>query len=382
MRGDGSIIQRKDSPNFWIQFCVRGKAYREFGGRTRKEARTRLRTRIREIQGDRFVGLEQERLTVGEVLDGYERDLAARKAKSIESTLCHLAPVRAALGPVRALALRTSDLQKYQERRLSAGKAPQTVDHELGALRAAFNLAKRQERLGRTPFVPMLRPDNRRTGFFEAAEFEAVASSLPEPIADVARFAYASGWRRGELIGDPKKKEPGLTWDRVDRTAREVRLSTSKNRDGRVIPLEGILWQIIERRWAARQYELPTGETAISPLVFHRRGRRVGDFRKAWAAASVKAGLGHFEEYVARGQRRKRYVGKIFHDLRRSAVRDFVRAGVPETVAMSITGHRTRAVFDRYDISSQRDKRAAFRATEAHRDQAQPSNVTPISRER
>jgi integrase len=362
---------------------VRGKVYRELGGRTEKEARKRLRERIRQIQGDRFVGFEQERLTVAEILDGYERDLAARKAKSIDSTLCHLAPVRAALGPMRALGLRTSELQKYQERRLAEGKAPQTVDHELGALRAAFNLAKRQERISRTPFVPMLRPDNRRTGFFEGAEFEAVASNLPEPIADVARFAYGSGWRRGELIGDRKKEDPGLTWDRVDRAAREVRLSTSKNGKPRVIPLEGILWQIIERRWIARQYELPSGETAISPLVFHRYGRPIGDFRKAWSAASVKAGLGHFEEYVTkRGQRKKRYVGKIFHDLRRSAVRDFVRAGVPETVAMSITGHRTRAVFDRYDIASQRDKRAALTATEAHREAQSPmSNIAPFARE-
>jgi hypothetical protein len=64
-----------------------------------------------------------------------------------------------------------------------------------------------------------------------------------------------------------------------------------------------------------------------------------------------------------------------------SAVRDFVRAGVPESVAMSITGHRTRAVFDRYDIASQRDKRAALLATEADREGQSPSNVTSIARE-
>jgi integrase len=181
-------------------------------------------------------------------------------------------------------------------------------------------------------------------------------------LADVARFAYASGWRRGELVGNRKKKEhePGLTWERVDRAVREVRLSTSKNGRPRVIPLEGILWEIIERRWAARQYELPSGETAISPLVFHRRGRPIGDFRKTWAAACEKANV----------------PGRLFHDLRRSAVRDFVRAGVPETVAMSITGHRTRAVFDRYDIASQRDKRAALLATETHREGQPACGIT------
>jgi integrase len=357
VRGDGSIIRRKDSPNLWIQFSVGGKVHREFGGRTEKEARKRLRERIRQIQGGRFVGVEQERLTVAEVLESYVKDLTARRAKALNSTVCHLIPVRAAFGFFRALALRTSDLEEYQECRLAAGKAPQTVDHELGALRAALNLAHRQERLARTPFVPMLRPDNRRSGFFEGAEFEAVAANLSEPIADVARFAYASGWRRGEIVG--------LTWEQVDRAAREVRLPTSKNGRPRVIPLEGVLSTIIERRWIARQYELATGETAIAPLVFHRQGRPVGDFRKAWAAACAAANV----------------PGRLFHDLRRTAVRDFVRAGVPETVAMSITGHRTRAVFDRYDISSQRDKRAALRATEAHREAQPASNVAAFPRE-
>jgi integrase len=99
--------------------------------------------------------------------------------------------------------------------------------------------------------------------------------------------------------------------------------------------------------------------------VFHRDGRPVGDFRKAWTTAFEKAEI----------------PGRLFHDLRRSAVRDFVRAGVPESVAMSITGHRTRSVFDRYDIASQRDKRAALRAIEAHREGQPASNVTSIARE-
>ena len=44
------------------------------------------------------------------------------------------------------------------------------------------------------------------------------------------------------------------------------------------------------------------------------------------------------------------------------AARDLVRSGVPETVAMSITGHKTRAVFDRYNISSTKDQREALDA--------------------
>jgi hypothetical protein len=98
VRGDGRIYRPrtrgKESPKFWIQFSANGRVYREVGGRTHREAKTKLRARIREIQGDRFVGLEQERLTVAEVLDSRLRDLVARRAKSPETAISRMKPVK------------------------------------------------------------------------------------------------------------------------------------------------------------------------------------------------------------------------------------------------------------------------------------------------
>jgi len=144
-------------------------------------------------------------------------------------------------------------------------------------------------------------------------------------------------------------------WEDVDRNEREIRLRTSKNGQGRVLPLEGELWEVIQRRWVAREVKRSSGETFISPLVFHRKGERIADFRKAWSKACKDA----------------KCPGKLFHDLRRTAIRNMIRAGVPQSVAMSISGHRTIHTFLRYNITSQDDQRNALKATQDHvKDQA------------
>jgi len=75
------------------------------------------------------------------------------------------------------------------------------------------------------------------------------------------------------------------------------------------------------------------------PWVFHEKGRRIQSFRKAWASACQRAGVPDL----------------LFHDLRRSAVRNMERAGIPRTIAMAISGHKTESVYRRHDIVAERD---------------------------
>jgi integrase len=201
--------------------------------------------------------------------------------------------------------------------------------------------------------------NNARRGFFEPEDFETFVQHLPADYADTARFAYATGWRKGEIVA--------LTWEHVDRAAREVRLFDSKNGEGRMLVLDGDAWAVIERRWQARAYtDRRTKQTHVSPLVFHLKGRPIGDIRKRWNKALEASGL-------PRGS-------KLFHDLRRSGVRDMIRAGVPQSVAMSISGHKTVSTFLRYNITDGKDQRDALQRTAELRRQrvASASTVTDL----
>jgi integrase len=94
--------------------------------------------------------------------------------------------------------------------------------------------------------------------------------------------------------------------------------------------------------------------------VFTRgEGKAVSDFRGTWYKVTLAAGV----------------PGLLFHDLRRSAVRNMVRGGIPETVCMKISGHKTRSVFDRYNITSERDLTDAARKIELSQRQAKISET-------
>ena len=234
--------------------------------------------------------------------------------------------------------------------------SPATVNRELAALTRAFRLAVRQKRLSTAPTIQLLKEAAPRQGFLEPDAFERVVAALPADLQDVARFAYLSGWRKGEA--------QTLGWPDVDRTGGRIvlRREHSKNGEPRVLPLLGDLAALIERRWAAREYQTAAGTSALSPLVFHRDGQPIGDFRKAWESACKDAGVS----------------GTLFHDLRRSAVRNMDRAGVSQSVAMALSGHKTASVYRRYRIVGEDDLREALARTQASLATRPAGTVTPI----
>jgi len=270
-----------------------------------------------------------------------------------------------------AMSLKAGDVDAYIERLLCDEKyAEASVKRIMQKLGQAYNLAIKRNRLpsDKKPDIRKLsEKDNVRQGFFERTEFLLIKVALPEYLQDFAHFGYVTGMRSGEI--------KSLEWSRTDSDTIRLRAVDAKTGKPRSVPVEGEIAEIIERRRAALN----------GPWIFHRNGEQIGDFRKAWQRSCVLTGLGAFYcrqcdvKLDSRCQCPKCewkwdgrdvspiYRGKLFHDFRRTAVRDMLRGGVNPDVIRSITGHETQSMMSRYNIIDDRDQRAALRIMHAHR---------------
>jgi integrase len=331
MRGMGRVFRRANSTHWWISYCHRGKEIRESSRSPDRKAAVRfLRQRLNELGADRlgarkFVGPAQERLMLDDLSKDYLRDYEVNRRRSLFAAEARVEHLKGFFGMERAVDITTDAIRRYIAHRLVEKAAAGTINREIIALGRMFRLACQAGRLNAVPHIPKLEEPPPRSGFFEHDEYLAIRAHLPVDFQDVLDFGYHSGWRRGEILG--------LEWRDVDRAAKAIRLrhELSKNKDSRVLIISGPMAEVIERRWQSR--------VLGCPLVFHVKGRRIVDWRKIWVRACTAAKL----------------PGRLFHDLRRTVVRNLVRAGVAERVAMGITGHRTRSVFDRYNIVDERD---------------------------
>jgi len=148
-----------------------------------------------------------------------------------------------------------------------------------------------------------------------------------------------------------KGEASALRWSFVHGDSIIVPAGVCKNKKPHRIPVARSLSAIIERRKAARAFKV-MDTTQLSEFIFHRgEGKPVKEFRKSWKTACGKAECS----------------GHIFHDLRRTACSDMIDAGVPQSVVMSISGHKTIAVFLRYALASDDSKAEALEKTEKYR---------------
>jgi integrase len=330
----GHIYKRGNM--YWIKYYRNGKPYRETTkGKNKAYAARLLKKREGEIADGKLPGVYFDKVRFDELVDAVTNDYVInnRNVKTIRKRFKHL---KVEFSNMRMVDITSPIIGKYIEKRLKQKASNATINRELSALKRTFNLGAEQTPplvdKANIPKIKLLEENNTREGFFEHDEFLAVRDALLPHLQGLASFAYKTGWRVSEITT--------LTWDRVDLGQGTVWLAAknSKNKKAREIYLDDELKQILGEQWRkSAKSELP-----YVFLNIHGTDR-VKAFYKSWDNACVKAKVG------------KRY----FHDFRRTAVRNMVRSGIPESVAMKVSGHKTRSVFDRYNIVDENDLKMA-----------------------
>src|SRR5206468_9472764 len=328
-RGLGTVYPR--GRVWWIQ-CP-GEKPESSGSTRKKDAEDLLDKRLGEARIGRLVpGMGRANYADLErmLLD----DMRANARRSIGNVEKNILPrLRAFFGGMRSGDITYDVVSAYIARRLTLVSRA-TVRYERAVLRRMFGIAFRAGKVDRVPPFPTVRVENARTNFCSPREIERVINYLPMHAKSAVRCQYLTGWRTSEILG--------LTWARVDFDVKAIRLDSEQSKSGkpRSFPfsqLPALTMLLREQRRRTSVLERKRGQ--IIPWVFHFRGKRIKSFRTAWRNAIKKAGV----------------PGLCPHDMRRSAARNLVRAGVPEKVVMDLCGWKTRAMFDRYNITSADD---------------------------
>ncbi len=384
----GHTVEKRQSPVYWISYRRAGKSYAESvksptcDGTRKKDAVALLVEREGDIGRGKPVTPKMGKLTfedaAADLLAEY-KSFGRKSYAEVERRLkLHLTPY---FGGWRMANITMSDIDKFVAKRQTentvlvrkakegTNKKPAVVgeskpasnaeiNRELAVLKRMFSLAVEAGKLLHKPKIKMRRESAARAGFFELEQYESVLTHLPAEIRPVIQFAYVTGWRiKSEVLP--------LEWRQVDFKAGEVKLDagTTKNREGRVFPMTTDLRTILKAQHVEQERLKTKGR--IVRYVFHREawvkqpdgtkqrqpGQAIVSFKKAWKVACRKAGC----------------PGRIPHDLRRTAIRNLVRTGTSETVAMKLSGHKTRSVFDRYNIVSGQDLRDAAKRLDENR---------------
>lgn len=371
---------RQTCATWTIRYFRNGRAEQESTKFTRKgDAERLLRLREGDIAKGIPVAASDARLTFTEAAKDVVNDLRTNGRRSVavveRRIRLHLAPF---FGHRRLSDITTADVRAYVALRKSEPIAPPPkrktptaapgrltsnaqINRELQILKRCYSLAIAANRIFTRPQIVMLKESAPRAGFFDRDQVEAVCRHLPEVLADVVMFAFITGWRvPSEVLA--------LEWRHVDFRAGVVMLDPgmTKNDAPRTFPMTGELRAILERRQTEHKALRKAGHLVTRVfvrLVAKGRGgpkapRPITTFAKAWKDACRLAGC----------------PGRIPHDLRRSAVRALVRASVPERVAMQLTGHKTRSVFERYNVVNETDLQEAVRRLERF-DLSKPAEV-------
>lgn len=356
-RGTGALIKIGTCRYWYAQYYAHGRQLRVS---TRTESKMEAEAVLRKLLSERDRGIapisDMKKLRYGDLRKALLDDYATRGNKSLhvfsngEEGICGLNHLDKffeckADDPGWPVTRITTDAaREFARQQQAKGLGNATINRSLAALRRMLRLAHEDGKIQVVPKIRMLKEPPPRRGFLPREKFERLLAELPDTLKPLVIFLYYCGVRLGEALQ--------ITWPQVDLNAGLIRLEDEHTKTGepRVVPLPDVLIEML------RTTEPKDGTVFAST-----------NLRKAWRAACVRVGLGRLIEVPGKPHDAL-YEGLIIHDLRRSAIRNLIAAGVSEKVAMTISGHKTRTVFDRYHIVDTQDVQQAMRRVEAQAD--------------
>lgn len=331
---------------FWIKYYSGGKPIRESTGTAKQKEAERF---LKHREGRSAAGLQPlprvDRITYDELARDLRLHYETTGTRGLKEADTRFKALQPFFTGRRAASLKGALAEEYVQYRLKTGVSPATVNRELATLIRMLRLGYERDKVGKLPVIHKLTEAPPRAGFFERADFEAVRRHLRPELQCAVTIAHSYGWRmQSEVLT--------LTLSQVDLSAGTMRINPggSKTGEGRVVYLSSEIKKMLEDQ-IERVRSLSRTLGRVIPYLFPHlpngrlQGTRIRDFRKSWGSACKAVGLS----------------GMLRHDLRRTAARNLIRSGVPEVVSMRITGHRTRSVFDRYNIVSPADLQDAAR---------------------
>jgi len=331
----GSVFQKtyldrrgsnRKTSTWYLKYYVQGKPVEVASGTdSYDEALAMLRKRLAQVPGEHSD--QPDRVKMAQLLDLLIDDYRYKARRSTYDTELRVnAHLRPFFGERKVETINTSAVRQYVDYRRRQKAEAATINKELSWLRRSMRIGAAHEPalVLRVPTFDMLPVDNVREGMMEHEQYRAVRDALPRYARIALVIAYHTGARKGEIRSIQK--------ERIDLKAKRIHLPgrTTKNGRPRYLPIYGDMAAELELAVSACDRKCP--------FLVQDKGQPVFDFEKAWSSACEAAGVPK----------------TLFHDLRRTAITNMVEAGLSEKEAMEISGHKTRAVFDRYHIVSER----------------------------
>ena len=329
------------------------RKFQSSGSDNKKLAQRMLRSKLQLAGGRRPTSVDPEKVSYDDLCENFLNHCIAKGGRSLKTdkdgkrTLATLPRLDRSFSGWRAREITVADLKRFRAEGRAGGLSDARLNRYMATLRAAFRLAAKDGLIttAESPaYFPMTPEPNEARGalFVEDGWYQPLRKRLKDPLRSAFVLAYATGIRVHEM--------QRLCWRDLDLKARIATLPAEITKTGksRLVPLP-------------RDLSVKPGKP--DELVFP-----LGNYRWAWYKACVAVGAGRWE---TTGTGRKRYVGLLLRHCRHTFVRNASDSGLEEKRIMDITGHRTRATFDRYNIGKREDVQRAGEILERQHRQRQ-----------